>query len=411
MEEYTDTENLNNMTTPINITETQSSEFNIENWDDFDIKTDLLRGIYSIGFEKPSPIQKKAILPIIKGHDLIAQAQSGTGKTGTFSIGTLQVIDTSIKKVQAILMSPTHELATQTASVISKLGIMMDDLVIQTLIGGTSINEDSMNLYKNTPQVIVGTPGRIYDMIKREKLNINNLKLLVIDEADDMLSTGFKEQIYNIFQHLPNDVQVALFSATIPDDVLELTSKFMRNPVKITMKNEELNLECIQQYFVALSNDKAKYDTLKIVFEHLTVSQCIIYVNSIKRVIDLYNAMTEEGFSVTCLHSSMTKIERNSAFNQFKSGATRVLISSNITARGIDVQQVSVVINFDIPQCVHTYLHRIGRSGRWGRKGIAINFITRQDIQYMKNIENHYKSNIRELQIDNKIGEVLNSYR
>jgi translation initiation factor 4A len=411
MAEYTDTENLNNMTTPINITETQSSEFNIENWDDFDIKTDLLRGIYSIGFEKPSPIQKKAILPIIKGHDLIAQAQSGTGKTGTFSIGTLQVIDTSIKKVQAILMSPTHELATQTASVISKLGIMMDDLVIQTLIGGTSINEDSMNLYKNTPQVIVGTPGRIYDMIKREKLNINNLKLLVIDEADDMLSTGFKEQIYNIFQHLPNDVQVALFSATIPDDVLELTSKFMRNPVKITMKNEELNLECIQQYFVALSNDKAKYDTLKIVFEHLTVSQCIIYVNSIKRVIDLYNAMTEEGFSVTCLHSSMTKIERNSAFNQFKSGATRVLISSNITARGIDVQQVSVVINFDIPQCVHTYLHRIGRSGRWGRKGIAINFITRQDIQYMKNIENHYKSNIRELQIDNKIGEVLNSYR
>lgn len=411
MTEYTDTVILNNMTTNITTIETNSSEVIIENWDDFDIKTELLRGIYNIGFEKPSPIQKKAILPIIKGKDLIAQAQSGTGKTGTFSIGTLQIIDTSIKKVQAILMSPTHELATQTASVISKLGVMMDGLVVQILIGGTSINEDSMNLHKNTPQVIVGTPGRIYDMIKREKLNIRNLKILVIDEADDMLSSGFKEQIYNIFQQLSNDVQVALFSATIPDDVMELTGKFMRNPVKITMKNEELNLECIQQYFIALPNDKAKYDSLKIIFEHLTVSQCIIYVNSIKRVIDLYNAMTEEGFSVTCLHSSMTKIERNTAFTQFKSGATRVLISSNITARGIDVQQVSVVINFDIPHDVHTYLHRIGRSGRWGRKGIAVNFVTVHDIYHMRNIENHYKSNIKELHIDNNIGEILNSYR
>ncbi len=409
MSEYTET-----ITTSSNINtsgEEQSSELSIENWDDFDLKTNLLRGIYNIGFEKPSPIQKKAILPILKGKDLIAQAQSGTGKTGTFSISTLQIIDTSVKKVQAILMAPTHELATQTSNVITTIGSMMDNLCIQTLIGGTSINEDAIQLQKNTPQVIVGTPGRIFDMIKREKLNVSYLKLLVIDEADDMLSTGFKEQIYNIFQRLPSDIQVALFSATMPEEVLDLSSKFMRHPTKIIMKNEELTLECIQQYFVALHNDQAKFDAVKMIFEHLSVSQCIIYVNSVKRVIDLYNAMTDEGFSVTCLHSSMSKLERNTAFNQFKTGSTRVLISSNITARGIDVQQVSVVINFDIPHCVHTYLHRIGRSGRWGRKGIAINFITRQDIKYMKNIEDHYKCNIQELQLDQNLGQVINSYR
>ena len=400
-----------NSSNSINTEDMQSSEFTIENWDDFDINPQLLRGIYSMGFEKPSPIQKKAILPIVKGRDIIAQAQSGTGKTGTFSIGTLQSINTGLNKVQAILMSPTHELATQTANVVTGLGSMMTNLRVQTLIGGTSINEDSINLQKNTPQVIVGTPGRIFDMIKRDKLNVSFLKILIIDEADDMLSTGFKEQIYNIFQQLPSDIQVSLFSATMPQDVLDLSSKFMRDPVKIIMKAEELTLDGIKQYFVALPNDIAKKEAVKMIFEHLTVSQCIIYVNSVKRVIDLYNVMLEEGFSVICMHSSMTKIERNTAFNQFKNGHARVLISSNITSRGIDVQQVSVVINFDIPHCIHNYLHRIGRSGRWGRKGVAINFITRQDIKYMKDIENHYKCNIQQLQLDGNLGEIINSYK
>ena len=388
--------------------EEQSSEFLLKNWDDFDIKPDLLRGIYSLGFENPSPIQSKAILPMVSKRDIIGQAQSGTGKTGTFSIGTLQIIDTSEKNIQAILMAPTHELAKQSASVVEKLGGFMDGLVVQILVGGTSIHEDSDNLKKNKPQIIVGTPGRIYDMIKRDILNVKYVKLFVIDEADDMLSTGFKEQIYNIFQFFPENVQVALFSATMPDEIMELTKKFMRNPVKITMKSEQLNLECIQQFYVALASDHEKYDALKRLFEFLSVSQCIIYVNSVKRVVDLHNAMNEEGFSVCCIHSSMTKQERDEAFVNFKSGGSRVLISSNITARGIDIQQVSVVINFDIPKCVHTYLHRIGRSGRWGRKGIAINFITRRDVQYMKEIENHYKSNIVELPLNADIASIFN---
>lgn len=377
--------------------EPEKDEYAIESWDDFDINIDLLRGIYSIGFEKPSPIQRKAIKPIIMGRDIIAQAQSGTGKTGTFSIGTLQLIDLKKKKIQAILMAPTHELATQTTKVINEIGGMMKDLVVQPLIGGTSIVEDSDKLKNNTPHIIVGTPGRIYDMIKRNILNTEHVRILVLDEADDMLSSGFKEQIYNIFQFLPENVQVALFSATMPTNIFELSTKFMRNPVKIIMKNEELNLACIEQYYVALASDNDKYTTLKQLFEYLSVSQCIIYVNSVKRVVDLYNAMLDEGFSVSCLHSSMSKPERDDAFNHFKNGHSRVLISSNITARGIDIQQVSVVINFDIPKCVHTYLHRIGRSGRWGRKGLAINFVRRQDVYYMKNIESYYKSTIEEL--------------
>ena len=184
----------------------------------------------------------------------------------------------------------------------------------------------------------------------------------------------------------------------------------MKTPIKIIMKTEELNLECIQQYYIAIQNDKEKYNMLKQLFEYLSVSQCIIYVNSVKRVVDLYNAMIEEGFSVCCIHSSMTKAERDQSFVQFKSGVYRILISSNITARGIDIQQVSIVINFDIPNCVHTYLHRIGRSGRWGRKGTAINFVTRRDIHYMKNIEQHYKSNIVEFPLNENIGKILNKY-
>jgi translation initiation factor 4A len=405
------TENIKNdiETEPIQLNDT-NPELITQRWDDFDIKTDLLRGIYCVGFENPSPIQQKAIKPMLSGKDIIAQAQSGTGKTGTFSISTLQLIDTDVQEIQAIILSPTHELAIQSANVIKNIGAMMKKLVVKTLVGGTSINEDTNSLKTNTPHIVVGTPGRVYDMIRRNFLTTDKIRVFVLDEADDMLSSGFKDQIYNIFQYLPNNVQVALFSATIPPEIMELTKKFMKNPIKIIMKTEELNLECIQQYYIAIQNDKEKYTMLKQLFEFLTLSQCIIYVNSVKRVMDLYGAMVDEGFSVCCIHSSMTKEERDNSFVQFKSGVYRILISSNITARGIDIQQVSIVINFDIPNCVHTYLHRIGRSGRWGRKGTAINFVTRRDIHYMKEIEYHYKSNIEEFPLNGNIGKILNKY-
>ena len=379
------------------LNENDLSQFYTEKWEDFEIKPELLRGIYNMGFEKPSPIQQKAIKPIIMKRDIIGQAQSGSGKTGTFTIGVLQQIDISIKVPQAIILAPTHELATQIINVVKTIGNVMNGLVVQLLIGGTSVYEDINLLNTNPPHIVVGCPGRIFDTIKRQQLIMNNIRIFVLDEADEILSAGFKDQIYNIFQYLPSTVQVALFSATMPTEILQLTDKFMQNPVKIIMKNEELNLECIQQFYIALQNDASKYEMLKTLFEYFNVSQCIIYANSVQRVIDVYNNMITDGFSVCCIHSNMNKQEREQVFSNFKNGGSRVLISSNITSRGIDVQQVSTVINYDIPQCVHNYLHRIGRSGRWGRKGLAINFVTRRDICYMRNIENHYKSTIQEL--------------
>ena len=369
----------------------------IENWEDLDCKLELLRGIYAYGFESPSPIQKKAISPMFDGKDIIAQAQSGTGKTACFSIGTLQHIDTSCNKTQAMILSPTRELSLQTYKVVKAIGSQFKNLTIQLLVGGTSTDTDIENLRSNTPHVIIGCPGRVHDMLRRKKLVPEDLTLIVLDEADEMLSQGFKEQVYNIFQYLPNNVQVALFSATMPNEVDTLTSKFMRNPVKVLVKAEQLTLEGIQQYYVALESDEQKYDTLKDLYGTISLSQSIIYCNSTKRVQDLYDAMTQDNFPVCQIHSQMDKDERLQSFNEFLNGTSRVLISSNVTARGIDIQQVSTVINFDVPKCVHTYLHRIGRSGRWGRKGMGINFVTRRDSRKLREIEQHYSTQIDEL--------------
>ena len=373
----------------------------INKWDDLtNIDLNILRGIYSFGFEDPSPIQRKAIIPIINKQDIIAQAQSGTGKTATFTIGALSHVDLSSQTTQVIILSPTHELSHQIASVAGSIGAMMEGLKIKVLVGGTSTDNDMQSLKNDIPHIIVGCPGRVYDMMRRNYITSAMVKLIVLDEADEMLSSGFKDQVYNIFRCLHKDVQVALFSATLPSHIYEITDKFMRNPVKISVAPEKLTLEGIKQYFVALEDDKDKYDTLKNLYSFISVSQCIIYCNSVKRVVDLYEAMKQDNFPVCAIHSSMNKMERNDAFSEFKTGKARVLISSNVTARGIDIQQVSIVINFDIPKDVHTYIHRIGRSGRWGRKGTGINFITRRDIPKMKELEQYYNTQIEELPVN-----------
>jgi translation initiation factor 4A len=372
----------------------------IETWDEFDLKDDLLRGVFANGFETPSQIQKQAILPIIEKRDLIAQAPSGTGKTGAFTIGALQRIDISSNTTQVLVMAPTHELVRQISGVISVIGNMMEGLVVKTLIGGTSVMDDSAELRRNTPHVIIGSVGRVSDMIRRKYIRTSDIKLFVLDEADEMLSGGFLDNIYQMFHMFNTDLQVAIFSATLPTEIIDLTNRFMRKPVKITLEAEKLNLDGIQQYYIALPSDQSKLDTLKDLFGTLHLKQTIVYANSVNRVIDLYDAMRNDDHSVCCIHSSMTTDERKKAIAEFRAGSYRILISSNLTARGIDVQQVSVVINFDIPRDVHSYLHRIGRSGRWGRKGLAINFVTKDDISTMKAIETHYKSKIDELPLN-----------
>lgn len=377
---------------------TESNEFST--WEDVDeLKPQLLRGIYAYNFEKPSHIQQRSILPVMRGHDVIAQAQSGTGKTGAFGVATLQTIDLDPKKtdVQALIMAPTRELAKQIHDVITNLGTQMTGLKVQLLVGGTSTDDDAKLLKTEMPQIVVGCPGRVFDMIRRRNINARNIKLLVLDEADEMLSSGFKDQIYNIFQHLSNNVQVCLFSATMPQELHVLSEKFMRNPVKILVQAEQLTLEGICQYHIALEDDDGKFATLQDLFKTISMSQCIIYCNSVKRVSDLTEAMVLKGYPACCIHSGMEKDARDDAYVNFKAGKYRVLISSDVTARGIDIQQVSTVINFDLPKSVHTYLHRIGRSGRWGRKGTGISFVTRRDVRQMKDIETYYNTVICEL--------------
>ena len=375
---------------------TSSSVDEITNWNDLNIKENLLRGIFSFGFETPSPIQKRAIKPIIEKNDVIAQAQSGTGKTGAFTVSTIEIVDETVQETQALIMAPTRELAIQIIGVLDKMSTFIEGLKTKLLIGGTPMDKDISDIEKK-PQIIVGTPGRVHDMLRRRKINTKFIKLLILDEADEMLSAGFKEQIYNIFNFLGNDVQVGLFSATLPVEIQTITEKFMRDPVKILVKTESITLEGIKQYYVALEDDSQKYETIKDIFESISLSQCIIYCNSIKRVNDLNEALLKDGFPVCCIHSGMEKDERMKAYKEFSNGGARVLISSNLTARGIDVQQVSTVINFDVPKDIHTYIHRIGRSGRWGRKGTGINFITRRDIRLIRDIEQYYDTQIEEM--------------
>ena len=370
---------------------------NINTWDELNLNTDILRGIYAYGFENPSPIQCKAILPILENKNVIAQAQSGTGKTGAFTISALSKLNLSNNTTQVLILTPTRELTIQITKVIRGISTMMNHINIKTLVGGSSVDRDIMDLKKNPPHIIVGCMGRVYDMLCRKALNYKHIKLLIVDEADEMLTSGFKLQLQSIFEYLNEDIQIALFSATMPSHMKSITDKFVTNPVNIVVKKEQLTLEGINQYYVALANDTDKYLTLKDLYASMSVSQCIIYCNSVRRVSDLYASMQDDGFPVCCIHSNMDKVSRENSLSEFTKGKYRVLISSNVTARGIDIQQVSIVINFDLPKCIHTYLHRIGRGGRWGRKGVGINFITRRDVDKMREIEQYYSTEINEL--------------
>ena len=371
--------------------------FNFTAWNELDIDTSLLRGIYGYGFEKPSSIQQRAIKPLIMRRDIVIQAHSGTGKTATFAIGSLANIDLTLNDTQVLVLSPTKELTIQTAKVFTGLGSMMNGLRIKTLYGGAHFEEGNAFSNKETPHIICGCPGKVFDMMRRSRISCKNIKLVILDEADEVLSSGFKDQVYNIFQYFNSTIQVALVSATLPDSINSIIDKIMRNPVRISVKREMLTLEGITQHYIAVEDDRQKYATLKDLYGLISISSSIIYCNSVKRVQDLYEAMKEDDFSVCRIHSGMERGEREKSFDDFRVGRTRVLISSNVTARGIDIQQVSIVVNFDIPKCVNTYLHRIGRSGRWGRKGVGINLITRRDVDKLKEIEEYYQTQITEM--------------
>lgn len=285
-----------------------------------------------LDFEKPSAIQQRAIFPIMRGRDVIAQAQSGTGKTATFSISVLQKTDMALRETQALILSPTRELASQIQNVVLALGDYMN-VQCHVCIGGTSVGEDIKKL-EYGQHVVSGTPGRVFDMIRRRHLRTRHIKMLVLDEADEMLSRGFKEQIYDIYRHLPPNTQVVLVSATLPHEVLELTTKFMTDPIRILVKRDELTLEGIKQFFVAVEKEEWKFDTLCDLYDTLTITQAVIFCNTKRKVDWLTEKMREANFTVSAMHGEMPQKERDAIMGEFRQGASRVLITTDVWARG-----------------------------------------------------------------------------
>ncbi|KAF9940097.1 translation initiation factor eIF4A [Modicella reniformis] len=359
------------------------------------LSAELLRGIYAYGFERPSAIQQRAILPVVKGRDVIAQAQSGTGKTATFSISALQKLDLSVAQCQALILAPTRELAQQIQKVVIALGDFMK-ITCHACIGGTNVRED-MNILQKGAQVVVGTPGRVFDMINRGSLSTTKISMFILDEADEMLSRGFKDQIYDVFQRLPTTTQVVLLSATMPSEVMDVTNKFMRDPIRILVKKDELTLEGIKQFYVAVEKEEWKLDTLCDLYETVTITQAVIFCNTRKKVDWLTEKLTAREFTVSAMHGDMEQAQREVIMKEFRSGSSRVLIATDLLARGIDVQQVSLVINYDLPANKENYIHRIGRGGRFGRKGVAINFVTAEDVRMLRDIEQFYSTQILEM--------------
>eukprot|EP01083_Nonionella_stella_P136633 415871_1 len=366
--------------------------------DELNLNENLLRGIYAYGFEKPSNIQKHAIIPIIQKHDVIAQSQSGTGKTAVFAIGGLSLINLSQPQCQVLVFAPTRELAQQIHRVTKSLGTYLE-VTTRACIGGTVVRDDIHQL-ANGVQIVVGTPGRVNDMISRGALKLKALKLFVLDEADEMLSRGFKEQIYDTFQYLPKNIQVALFGATMPPEILQLTNKFMRNPIKIALQNQELPLEGIKRFYVAVEKEDYKLATLYDLYESITITQAIIFCNTRRKVMWLTDKMKQNDFTVSAIHGDMYQKERELIMREFRSGCTRVLIATDLLSRGIDVYTMSLVINYDLPMNRETYLHRMGRCGRYGRKGVSIDFVADEDEPKMRDIEKFFNLKLEELPMD-----------
>jgi len=371
-----------------------------ESFDDMSLKKELLKGIHSHGFNRPSVIQQRGIMPLIRKKDTIAQAQSGTGKTATFVIGTLNNLEIGVSEVKIMIIVPTRELAHQIQQVFKSIGFYLN-ITPQVCVGGTSYYEDIKAFRNKKPQIIIGTPGRLLDILSSQKNIIQNLQYLIIDEADEMFSRGFKIQIFKIFQYTPKESNIALFSATLPKEILEIAELFMNEPVRILVKKDELTLEGIKQFYIAVDEEESKLEILYDIYRTIKLTQGIIYVNTKSKVEWLTKKMNENGFfKISFLHGDMEQSQRSETMKEFRSGIFRVLVTTDLLSRGIDIQQVCLVINYDLPTNKENYIHRIGRSGRYGRKGVAINFLGRLDVPVLREIEAYYNTTIEQMPLD-----------
>lgn len=380
-------------------------------FEDMPIKEDLLRGLLTYGFDKPSPIQRKAIVPISKGHDFLGQAQSGTGKTGAYLAGIMNRIDPTKNAVQVVIGVPVRELASQIGDVAKGIGSFMNNrkgIRVHVATGGPPVREDLAVLQQSplkeehVPHILIATPGRLYDLLNRKAFNTNKVLSLVLDEADQMLDARFLEQVHCILSLTwPTSMQVVLMSATMIPELAAVAKRLLRNHVELLIPPEEVSLEGIKQWYVPMSNrEEDKVDTLCDLFDHLAITQANIFVNTWQTAENLVGTMRKRGFDVDCTHGNMSKDERDEKMSKFRDGKIRVLISTDMLARGIDVQQVQLVLNYELPVQRENYIHRIGRAGRHGRKGASINFVSEREMMAQEEIVRFYGKKIRELPMD-----------
>ncbi|VDL19263.1 unnamed protein product [Hymenolepis diminuta] len=375
------------------------------------LKPELLRGIYDFGFEKPSLVQQRAISQIIKKRDVVVQAQSGTGKTATFCIGTLQLLDPMNKKTQALFLAPTRELASQIHQVVTGLA---DHLSIKCMLccGGKGTASEMGKTLNQGSQIVVGTPGRILELMRNGFLKLSDLRIMVVDEADEMLNQGLRDQLESIFKRLPSSggevdptrgemrlsTQRVVVSATWTSGCREVMQPFLDNPVCILVPRDELSLSGITQYYINTGGEEWKFETLTDIFASICVPQTVVFANTRRKVDWLSEKLQRDGFTVTAAHGDLNQETRDHVMKEFRAGRSRVLVTTDIWARGIDVQTVGLVVNYDLPQTAAVYLHRIGRSGRFGRRGVAISFVggdaANDDIKHLAAIAKTYSITI-----------------
>lgn len=368
------------------VTDRKGNEF-----EDFCLQRELLMGIFEKGWEKPSPIQEASIPIALIGRDVLARAKNGTGKTGAYIIPTLQRIDVKKNYIQALVIVPTRELALQTSQICIEISKYLGARVMVTT-GGTNLKDDIMRIYENV-HIIIATPGRILDLMEKKVAQMDKCGMLVLDEADKLLSQDFKGMLDKVISYLPKERQILLYSATFPLSVEHFMRKYLHDPYEINLM-DELTLKGVTQYY-AFVQERQKVHCLNTLFSKLQINQSIIFCNSTQRVELLAKKITELGYSCYYIHAKMSQQHRNRVFHDFRAGLCRNLVCSDLFTRGIDIQAVNVVINFDFPKMAETYLHRIGRSGRFGHLGIAINLITYEDRYSLHRIESELGTEIK----------------
>ncbi len=362
-------------------------------FEELQIDERMLRAIEDMGFEEASPIQAQAIPVVLQGRDIVGQAQTGTGKTAAYSIPMLQKIDPNLKKVQAIVLCPTRELAVQVAEEIRKLAKYMSDIKVLPVYGGQEIVRQIKAL-KTGVQIVVGTPGRVMDHMRRKTVKFDNVSMVILDEADEMLDMGFREDMETILTDTPEERQTVLFSATMPKAIMDIAKKFQNNAEIIKVVRKELTVENIEQYYYEV-RPKNKNEVLCRLIDIYNPRLSVVFCNTKRKVDELISELKGRGYFADGIHGDMKQAQRDRVMSDFREGKTEILIATDVAARGIDVSNVDVVFNYDLPQDEEYYVHRIGRTGRAGKEGLALSFISGKEVYKLKDIEHYCKTKIK----------------